>query len=385
MKTNIKLTDYSFYSPKITKTYSNGEDIIKFGEYNDFPSLLLSAVNESPLQSSILASKQNYILGANLKPTKELIRRPNPSETWSDLFEKCVKSYTYFEGFALQAILNKDETHWSFYFQPIEEVRFAPMNSRNQIEKAFLCKNWKRYTNKNIEEIKMFGSEEPKIGEPYLMVFQDFAVGEYYYHIPSYFCGINYILADASLSKYYNNFISNNFSANKVITYPYEVDEDKKQQLYEALKDNFGGSENAGSWLLLFGENGTAPTVASLSTDDADLYNGVNELIRMNLCSANRLVSIVLAGLSSSAGFSSKSDEIIAASVLYKLNVINPCRQFILKNLNNLLAMNGEEKCLEIEDFNLREEFEGSTDENVDKVNDLTTDNNNLQNVDSNE
>lgn len=384
----IKQENLTPPQPKISTIYTGNQKIVSFGERNIFPIFLLDAVNDSPFQSSILASKRSMIKGAGLKNPKETIKRPNLSETWQELFDKIVTDYVFYEAFAIQAILNKDGKTFSFYHQPVDEVRFAPMNKENKIETAYLSKNWNKWNNKNTESIKMFGSEEPQQGEAYLLYFKRYKPQEYYYSIPDYYSGLYWILADAEISKYYFNFTKNNFSANRYIILPNEVDEDKKMELYEALRTNYSGSENAGNFLLLFGENGVLPQLGELKTNDADLFNAVNDIVLKNLCSANRLSSPTLAGLSTASGFSSKSDELIAAQGLFKLNVINEARQFILKHLNELLAMNGFEKCLEVEDYNLREEFEGSTDENTDKINDASTDandNNNLQNVDSNE
>ena len=95
------------------------------------------------------------------------------------------------------------------------------------------------------------------------------------------------------------------------------------------------------------------------------------DTIKLALVSANRLTSPILAGISTSSGFSSKSDEIIAAAVQYRLSVINGERQFILDKFNDLLQMNGNSRCLSIDDYNLAKEFEGSaTDANNDKLND---------------
>ena len=148
-----------------------------------------------------------------------------------------------------------------------------------------------------------------------------------------------------------------------------EPDEEKKQELYENLQRSFGGSENAGNILLLFGENGVSPEISSIESVNADLYNSVCDTVKLAIVSANRLTSPILAGISTSSGFSSKSDEIIAATVQYRLTVINSERQFILDAFNDLLVMNGYKRVLTIEDYNLAKEFEGSIEDNTDKQN----------------
>lgn len=142
--------------------------------------------------------------------------------------------------------------------------------------------------------------------------------------------------------------------------------------MYQNLQASFGGAENAGNIMVLFGENGILPEISSVdpSTQQADLYNTITDTIKLALVSANRLTSPVLAGISTSTGFSSKSEELIAAEVMYRLTVINQERQFLLDKFNDLLGMNGLPRVLAIEDYNLQKEFEGTgTEENTDKLN----------------
>jgi hypothetical protein len=174
----------------------------------------------------------------------------------------------------------------------------------------------------------------------------------------------NYIMADGALSQYYNNYIHNNFSANLAIRFPVEPTEEKKQELYDNLVKSFGGAENAGNILCLFGEGGVVPEINAIESVNADLYNSVMDTIKLALVSANRLTSPILAGIVTSTGFSSKSDEMIAAYTLYKLTVINSERQFLLKGFNKMLEMNGHGRVLKFIDFDIRKEFEGQTEQN---------------------
>lgn len=366
---SLFMRDFTFEAP----TIDNGRgyrDYVRYDVDNMFPQRLLQVVDESPMQSAILNNRINYIIGAGFSTVEDNIFTPNMQESWIDLFEKCVRDYVYLGAFAIQCILNESGNRFSFYHVPVDQVRLGKYTDKNMIEKAYLCSDWRKTNRDRIVEIKMWGSEQPKKGERYLMYFKPYKAGEYYYATPYYFSGINYILADGALSKYYNNYIRNNFSANLSLAYPTEPDEEKKAELYKNLQASFGGSENAGNILLLFGENGVLPTIQSIESVNADLYNSVVDTVKLALVSANRLTSPVLAGISTSTGFSSKSEELIAAEVMYRLTVINAERQFILGKFNDLLQMNGLPRVLTIEDYNLQKEFQGvGTEENTDKLN----------------
>lgn len=360
----ITFRDYSFDKPYIDKM-TRKDSWVKFDYDNQYPERVLDMVNSSPLQKSILESRKTYILGAGLEQTSENVYTPNMLESWIDLIEKCVSDYVYLNAFAVQVILNESGNRFSFYHQPVQQIRFANYNDKNFIEKAYLCTDWRKaQKNKNVVEIPMFGSETPKKGKAYLLYFKPDQVGEYYYGIPEYMSAANYIMADAALSQYYNNYIHNNFSANLALRFPTEPTEEKKEELYENLRKSFGGAENAGNILLLFGENGVVPEVNSIESVNADLYNSVVDIIKLALVSANRLTSPILAGIATSSGFSSKSDEMIAAYTLYKLTVINSERAFLLKGFNKMLEMNGHARVFKFLDFDIRKEFEGETASN---------------------
>ena len=150
------------------------------------------------------------------------------------------------------------------------------------------------------------------------------------------------------------------------------------------MQASFGGESNAGNILLLVGENGVAPTIQNIESVDADLYNSVTDVVLKYIVAANRLTSPILAGLATSAGFSSKSDEIIAAYTQYKLTVIDEDRNFIMDKINFLLQLNGYPRVLEIKDYDIRKEFEGQTASNDAVEAEVTdTDNNELKDADN--
>lgn len=364
---NITQRDFSIEMPFIDKR--TRRNYVKFGWDNSYPQLCLDLANSSPLQKAILENKLSYMFGAGIAETKDNIFTPNLQESWSDLLYKCMIDYVYLNAFAVQVILNESGNRFSFYHQPVDQIRLGQYNDENVIEKSYINTDWKNNNRDQICEIKMWGSETPKKGERYLMYFKRHELGQYYYAIPQWMSAANYIAADAALSQYYNNYVRNNFSANLCLAYPTEPDEDKKKEIYENLQASFGGSENAGNILLLFGENGVLPTISSIESVNADLYNSVVDTVKLAIVSANRLTSPILAGISTSSGFSSKSDEIIAATVQYRLTVINSERQFILNKFNDLLGMNGLPRVLTIQDYNLADEFAGTTEQNTDKLN----------------
>lgn len=354
--------DYSVSQPYIDiKQRAAWKRWVNFDYDNLFPNVLYNLYADSPLQASILNNQMKYVYGAGLKDYEASIFQPNLLDRWEDIIKKCITDFCIYGAFSIQVVPSVNGDRLLFYHVPVNQVRLGAYNDENQIEYAYLATDWSRVNNSNVVEIKMFGNEQPKQGERYLLYFKEYDPSELFYAIPKWYSAANWMLADIALSKYYNNYIRNNFSANLAITYPCDLDEDKKKQLYEMLVESFGGEENAGNIVLLFGENGSNPIISSIESVNADLYQNVCDTVLKYIVSANRLTSPLLAGLNTSSGFSAKSDEIIAAYTLYKLTVIDEIREFIMNKINYLLTLNGQPRCLVLQDYDFRSEFEGDT------------------------
>ena len=364
----IALRSYNITPPEIDpKVKASWKQYIPFGYGNDFPDVLYDLYSESELQSAIINNQIKYTYGAGLKDYTASIFQPNIGERWEDFIKKCITDYCIYGAFAVQIVVSESGDRFLYYHTPVNQVRLGGFTEDNQIETAYLATNWKRTNNRNVVEIKMWGVEQPKKGERYLAYFKPYDPKQLVYAIPKWASCMNWIAAEIALGVYYHTFIKNNFSANLAITFPSDIDEDKKQELYQMLTDSFGGPDAAGSILLLFGENGTCPNAAPIESVNADVYNQVCDLITKKIITGNRLTSPVLAGISTSDGFASRADEAIAAYSLYKLTVIDEIREFVMFKINYLLTLNGQPRVLQLQDYDFRAEFEGNTTKNDEK------------------
>lgn len=380
----ITQRNYAVDLPYIdTKQRARNKQWVNFDYDNLYPSRVYNMYKESPLQSAILNNQMKYVYGAGLADYDASIFTPNLTERWEDIIKKCIQDMCIFQAFAIQIIPNESMSKYSFYHIPVNQVRLGAYNEENVIEYAYLATDWSQINSKNVVQIKMWGSEQPKAGERYLWYCKPYDPEQLFYAIPKWMSCANWILADIALAKYYLNYIKNNFSSNLAIKYPQDVDDEKKKELYEMLSASFGGEQNAGNILLLFGENGVLPEVGSIESVNADLYNQVTDVVLKYICSGNRLSSPMLAGLNTSSGFSSKSDEIIAAYILYKITVIDEIRNFVLDKINTLLQLNGYPRCLVLQDYDFVKEFEGKTLENDEKEKEMNDTDEDAENKDT--
>ena len=239
--------DYSVDLPYIdSKIRANASKLwVPFDRDNLFPNRLYNMYKESPLQSSIIDNQIKYTYGAGLKEYSASIFTPNLGERWEDFIKKCITDFAIYGSFALQLILNDEGNRFLYYHVPVNQVRLGAYNDENIIDRAYLATDWSRISSNSVIEIKMFGCEQPKKGERYLMYCKPYDPDELFYAVPKWYSAANWVLADIALSKYFLNYIKNAFSANLAIRYPCDIDEEKKQELYELLVRSFGGEENA--------------------------------------------------------------------------------------------------------------------------------------------
>ena len=207
-------------------------------------------------------------------------------------------------------------------------------------------------------EVKSYGSEEMQKGVPYLFYYKDYEPSLDYYPVPQYYSALNYVEADGLLGRFYRNSINNGFVPSTIITMPSNPGEAQKEQFQRDIESSYAGTNGANSIVVLWGESQEVkPVVTSYTvSNNADLYNNVDEIIFQKIISAHRLTSPTLAGLSGSGNLSGNANEIINSYVLYNQTVIRQMRRKILDALSVFTINNGYRK-LEINELDIANEL----------------------------
>lgn len=321
---------------------------INYGEDNNLPQRIIDLNNESAVNKSIIENKVTYICGAGIDDGK-YCGRPNTIEDWDDLIEKLAKDYVTFGGFCFQVIVNQNGANTSLYHNDFSKVRVGETDEYGVPQSFFISNDWKKTSGQySPVEIKAYGTEELKYGEPYLYFYKDYEPGLDYYPIPHYYSALNYVEADGLLGRFYRNSINNGFAPSVIITIPSNPADEAKAQFNKDMQASFTGTNGANSIVVLYGESQdikpeVTPFVAS---DNADLYNNVNDVIFQKIISAHRLSSPTLAGLSGSGNLSGNASEIINSFILYNYTVIHKLRRKLLDILNVFSVNNGNDKLI---------------------------------------
>lgn len=347
----------------------NTKGWINYGTDNNLPQRIIDLNNESAVNKSIIENKVTYICGSGIDDTL-YSGQPNTNEDWDTLIEKIAKDYTTFGGFCFQVVLNKNGSNVSLFHTDFSKIRVGETNEYGTPLNFFLSNDWRKTSGQYAPaQIKAYASEELQQGVPYLYYYKDYEPSLDYYPVPHYFSALNYIEADGLLGKFYRNSINNGFAPSVIITIPSNPGEEAKQQFNKDMTASFAGTNGANSIVVLYGESqDIKPEVTPFSaSENADLYNNVNDVIFQKIISAHRLSSPTLAGISGSGNLSGNASEIINSFILYNYTVIHKLRRKILDTLNIFVINNGYNKLTvkELKVITQIKEYEGkiSSDE----------------------
>lgn len=347
----IKLSESVKSYPTFTR---NTKGWVNYDRDNLLPQRIIELNNESAINKAVIENKVTYICGAGIGK-EEYYGQPNPVDDWDALLEKVTKDYATFGGFSFQVILNENGKTVSLYHTDFSKVRVGQVNEYGINLSFFLSNDWKKTFGKYAPvEIKAYGSEELQKGVPYLFYYKDYEPSLDYYPVPQYYSALNYIEADGLLGKFYRNSINNGFVPSTIITMPSNPAQEQKAQFQRDIENSYAGANGANSIVVLWGESQEIkPVVTSYTaSNNADLYNNVDEIIFQKIISAHRLTSPTLAGLSGSGNLSGNANEIINSFVLYNQTVIHQLRRKILDTLS-IFTINNGYKPLEVHDLDI--------------------------------
>ena len=339
-------------STNVVATYPNftrnTRGWVNYGYDNNLPQRIIDLNNDSAVNKSIIENKVTYICGAGVDDTK-YNGQPNTMEDWDTLIEKITKDYATFGGFCFQVILNENGTNMSLFHTDFSKIRVGETNEYGIPLNFYLSNDWRKTTGQYTPSlIKAYGSEKLQKGVSYLYYYKDYEPSLDYYPVPHYYSAFNYIEADGLLGKFYRNSINNGFAPSVIVTIPSNPSDEAKAQFNKDMTSTFAGTNGANSIVVLYGESQEIkPEVTPFSaSDNADLYNNVNDVIFQKIISAHRLYSPTLAGLSGSGNLSGNASEIINSFILYNYTVIHKLRRKILDVLNIFSVNNGYDKLL---------------------------------------
>lgn len=353
-----------------------GKNWVDFGDKNLYPDLLINLLNTSAIHHTCVESKQDAIFGEGIKYFGDTILNAQ-DETLNDIFEKIVKDYVVFGGYALNVIWSKDATKIAeVYHLPFNHVRSGKMNDNDEVEEYYYSVDWAKYRQHPPVAYPAYSTTENK-GDMASQIFYafDYTLGQSYYPLPAYVGALNDIDVDARVARFHSSNLSNGLAPSMLLTFRNGIpSEDEQDQIWRDINDTFAGEDNAGRAFINFSEPGREPTLTPIDNANDDYYVTLESRITSRILSAHRITSPKLMGIVDASGFSNNADEINTAFNHFLGTVIIPDQKKLLKSLSKITKRLGLNVKLEVEQtsimytVNVQEVVEDNIDDVVEET-----------------
>ena len=352
---------------------------INYGIRNMYPLELSNLYYNSPTHKACVDFEVASIVGDGVDyeamQADESKLYPNYQETWNEFIAKIALDYCLFGSYAFQIIRNKDGRTFSYYHQPIADVRCSPRDEDGVITSYWISADWSAQSKFPPIEIPAFGfqdDEEIKSGKPYLFVYSSYSPDINYYQIPQYASSIKAIQTEIELVRYDLRSVLNNFTASGVLTMNRIDDDEERKMVLENVEAMFTGSDSANSLMITFKENDEQNPVTFTKFDkdvnNVNLFDGTNERLVNRIVSAHRIPSKALIGLNvDSAMLGGEGNLINVAYNLYLKTKGTNDRNAIVNTINKMLQLNGIDQKIVLKplSFNLTTENVGTAATNT--------------------
>ena len=327
---------------------------IKWGMRNDYPQRLSDLYYNSVTHKSCVDFAVTAILGDGVdydameSNDSELV--PNYQYGWDELIERISLDYVLYGSFAIQIIKNRDDKTYSFFHQPMGDVRFSPRNEDGVIESYWVCSDWTQTGLYPPVELKSFNfteEEEIKGGKAYLYVYEGYSPDIAMYPVPNYVSALKPIQTEIEIERYDLRSVTNNFSASGILTLNRVDDEEDRNMLIQNIQAMFTGSDNANSLIINFKNNDDEEPATFVKVDkdagnSVNLFEQNNERVISKIVAAHKISNKALIGYEAdSAMLGGEGNILNIAFNLYNKTVANKMRRNIVQTVNRALLMNG--------------------------------------------
>lgn len=332
-------------APEIREGKTSKGEFIEFGENNSYYDTLIEHFTTSPTNARCINGIADMIYGQGLQSTdgndklfkvKALIHDEDVRKMATDL--KLL-------GQAMaQVIYNKDKTKIAkFRHTPTQVWRAKKADSKGSIPGYYHHPDWKNARpSDNIQFVPMFG-KGGKNQHIELLVVRPYRSGYYYYSPVDYQGCLQYCQLEEEVSNFHISNIQNGLQPSLLINFNNgEPDEESKQLIEQKIASKFGGSSNAGRFILAFNDDPeTAATIDAIHLPDAHAqYQFLADEAREKIMLGHGVVSPILLGIKDNTGFGNNAEELRTASILMENMVIRPFQNLLINGIKQVLNFN---------------------------------------------
>ena len=360
-KYNLSVVDLAHYNiPHILE--KDNKDWIEFGLDNLYPQYLIELFTGSGINGAIVKGVASMIAGDQQNTCqgldvvdKELLEGAQKEQylLFSKLLKKgnrnTLKNLAFdlklFGTCYINTIWNKTKTAIAeLKHIPAQYIRSGKADSFGNVNEFYYCYDWSNLRKYKPSIIKAFNSED-RIETSQLMQVKEYNPQSFYYGIPDYVGGTDYIQLDMSIAELHLANIENNFMPSCMVNFANGIPtEEERREVERKLNQKFSGSGNSGKLIITFNDGKeTAPEIIPLNTgDNDDKYQFLSTEVSRKVLTSHRVTSPLLFGVKGDgSGFGNNAQELIDSYSLFNNTVIKPFQSTMLEALDQIFRING--------------------------------------------
>lgn len=302
--------------PDSKEVVRSGFDYVSWGKDNRFPQDVYDMYTNSAILQSIVNGIVDYVLGGGVISAWDKVN--DNYEYLGDVIKKCVYDYVIFGGFAFQ-IMYKNRLPEAIYW-----TDFMKCRKSEDEKKIYYSDDWGKFAKKCLE----YDAWTPGKDKGTCIFYYKGTKTRGKYPVPMYVGAMKSVKISTEISNFHLNNIMKGFASNAIISFNNgECDEDTKGKIEKAFKEKFCGTNNAGSFMLLFNESkDNAAEIVKIADDNFDKkYETLAKSVKEDIFIAFRATPELFGISTEGNGFS--KEEYLQAFQLFNKTVIMPIQK----------------------------------------------------------
>ena len=366
----LKSINFERYNVPIFREHLN-KPWVTYGVNNIYPLELLDLYNQSAVHNAIINGKVKYIVGKGLTihtdqvTTEEqaallqdALKKPNPYETWNDIFRKISQDYEVYNGFAMEYIRNNSGKIVEVYHADFSAYRVSKDND----EILYYSEEWdsrRNVGNKRQTNINPKYKEVPKYNpfkrqKKSIYYYAEYRPNIMYYPLPTYVGAVAQIETSVEIANFDLNAIKYGFSGGTLVSLNNGMpeSEERMQEIYEDFHASYSGSENANRVVLAISDDKEhAPSVENLQGNDiSDRYEQLDNRVKEAIFIGHGVTSPMLFGVRTEGQLGGRT-EILEAYELFKETYIQDRQRVLLSAINDCMEHQGLPRAVGVEEL----------------------------------
>ena len=302
--------------PDGKETVRSGYDYVSWGKDNRFPNDLYDMYQNSAILQSVINGTADYVFGSGVISAFDVVN--DKYETLEDVVKRCVFDLLIFGGFAIQLMYKGGRVEAMYWLD------FQKCRKSEDEKKVYYSDDWGKYAKKALE----YNAWTPDTDKGTCIFYYKGHKTRGIYPVPMYIGALKSVKISTEISNFHLNNITKGFASNAVISFNNgEPDEDTKARIEKDVKEKFCGTDNAGSFLLLFNDSkDNACEIAKIQDDKFDLkYDALAKSVKEDIFIAFRATPTLFGLPNENNGFSKQ--EYLESFELYNKTVVVPLQK----------------------------------------------------------